>query len=59
MWQDPIVTEKRMCKDEYVRQFNDDADAIFEDLMKKQIMHLECVVSLSPRKVDGRKREAN
>ncbi|WP_275575081.1 hypothetical protein [Methylocucumis oryzae] len=33
MWQDPIVTETRSLRDEYARQFNYDADAIFEDLM--------------------------
>ncbi|MEI7869221.1 MAG: hypothetical protein WCI11_15135 [Candidatus Methylumidiphilus sp.] len=51
MWQDPIVAETRALRDEYARQFNYDADAIFEDLMAKQAMHPERVVSLSPRKV--------
>jgi hypothetical protein len=51
MWKDPIVTETRALRDEYARQFNYDADAIFEDLMAKQATHLERVVSLPPRKV--------
>jgi hypothetical protein len=51
MWKDPIVTETRTLRDEYARQFNYDADAIFEDLMAKQATHLERVVSLPPRKV--------
>jgi hypothetical protein len=51
MWKDPIVTETRAPRDEYARQFNYDADAIFEDLMAKQATHLERVVSLPPRKV--------
>ena len=51
MWKDPIVAETRAARDEYARQFNYDADAIFEDLMKKQAMHQERVVSLPPRKV--------
>ena len=51
MWQDPIVAETRALRDEYARQFNYDADAIFEDLMEKQAMHPERVVSLPPRKV--------
>jgi hypothetical protein len=51
MWKDPIVTETRVLRDEYARQFNYDADAIFEDLMAKQATHLERVVSLPPRKV--------
>ncbi|MCI5157198.1 MAG: hypothetical protein D3906_01950 [Candidatus Electrothrix sp. AUS1_2] len=50
MWKDPIVAETRAARDEYARQFNYDADAIFEDLMKKQAMHQERVVSLPPRK---------
>ncbi|MFO1433427.1 MAG: hypothetical protein U1F76_25575 [Candidatus Competibacteraceae bacterium] len=55
MWKDPIVAETRALRDEYARQFNYDADAIFEDLMKKQAMHPERVVSLPPRKVSSLK----
>ena len=51
MWKDPIVTETRALRDEYARQFNYNADAIFEDLIAKQATHLERVVSLPPRKV--------
>jgi len=51
MWQDPIVAETRTLRDEYARQFNYDVSAIFEDLMAKQSMHPERVVSLPPRKV--------
>ncbi len=51
MWRDPIVAETRALRDEYARQFNYDADAIFEDLMAKQATHPERVVSLPPRKV--------
>lgn len=43
MWTDPIVAETRSLRDEYARQFDYDADAIFEDLIKKQAMHLERV----------------
>lgn len=53
MWKDPIVAETRALRDEYARQFNYDADAIFADLMAKQAMHPERVVSLPPRKVAG------
>ncbi len=52
MWQDPIVAETRALRDEYASQFNYDSDAIFEDLMEKQAMHPERVVSLPPRKLD-------
>ncbi|MDS4028875.1 MAG: hypothetical protein RKO66_02220 [Candidatus Contendobacter sp.] len=51
MWKDPIVAETRALRDEYARQFNYDADAIFEDLIKKQAAHPERVVSLPPRKL--------
>lgn len=51
MWKDPIVAETRALRDEYARQFNYDADAIFEDLMKKQATHPERIVVLPPRKV--------
>jgi hypothetical protein len=53
MWQDPIVTETRKLRDEYSRQFNYNADAIFEDLMAKQAMHPERIVSLPPRKTNN------
>ncbi len=56
MWQDPIVTETRKLRDEYARQFNYNADAIFEDLMAKQAMHPERIVSLPPRKADNLNR---
>ncbi len=58
MWQDPIIAETRTLRDEYARQFNYDADAIFEDLMAKQAMHPERMVSLPPRKV-GNLKHAN
>jgi hypothetical protein len=51
MWKDPVVAETRALRDEYTRQFNYDTDAIYEDLIKKQAMHPERVVSLPPRKV--------
>ena len=50
MWKDPIVAETRALRDEYVRQFNYEVEAIFEDLMKKQAIHPERVVSFPPRK---------
>lgn len=50
MWKDPIVAETRAARDEYARQFNYNADAIFEDLIKKQAMHPERVVALPSRK---------
>ncbi|MFB1490327.1 MULTISPECIES: hypothetical protein [unclassified Thiocapsa] len=49
MWQDPIVAETRALRDEYASQFNDDIDAMFEDLMAKQAKHPELIVSFPPR----------
>jgi hypothetical protein len=51
MWQDPVVAETCALRDEYARQFNYDADAIFEDLTAKQALHPERMVSLPPRKI--------
>ena len=53
MWQDPIVAETRALRDEYVRQFNYDIDAIFADLVAKQATHPERLVSFPPRKPSG------
>ena len=56
MWKDPIIAETRAARDEYARQFNYNADAIFEDLIQKQAMHQERVVSLPPRKTKALKQ---
>jgi hypothetical protein len=50
MWQDPIVAETRALRDEYARRLNYDADAIYKDLLAKQGLHSERMVSLPPRK---------
>jgi hypothetical protein len=50
MWQDPIVAETRALRYEYARQFNYDIDAIFADLVAKQAMLPERLVSFPPRK---------
>ena len=50
MWQDPIVAETRALRDEYARQFNNDIDDIFKDLIAKQAAHPERVVAFPPRK---------
>ena len=59
MWKDPIVAETRILRDEYAREFNYDAEAIFEDLMAKQAGHPERVVSLPARRLDGLKGRAS
>jgi hypothetical protein len=36
MWQDPIVKETRELRKKYSSKFKHDADAIFEDILKRQ-----------------------
>ncbi len=45
MWKDPIVMETRELRKQYASKFNNDADLIFEDILKRQ-------------KASGRKRVA-
>ena len=35
-WKGPIVEEVRKVRDEHAARFNDDLDAIFQDLMRLQ-----------------------
>jgi len=36
MWQDPIVKETRTLREEYANQFAHNADAIFQDILRRQ-----------------------
>ena len=36
MWQDPIVAETRALREQYANKFNNDPDAIFQDILKRQ-----------------------
>lgn len=36
MWQDPNVKETRELRRQYASKFKHDADAIFEDILKRQ-----------------------
>jgi len=36
MWQDPIVKETRELRKQYASRFNNDPNAIFEDILKRQ-----------------------
>ena len=40
MWQDPIVAETRALRDEYARQFNYDAAAIYQRLFRLRFASL-------------------
>jgi hypothetical protein len=50
MWQDPIVKETRELREQYAARFKHDADAIFEDICKRQQKKNKKLVSFSPRK---------
>ena len=49
MRNDPIVEEVRRIRDEYVRQFNYDLDAIADDLRKKEQQHPDRLVAYPPK----------
>lgn len=50
MWKDPIVTETRQLREQYASQFAHDADAIFQDILRRQSMSGKKLVSFQPRK---------
>lgn len=50
MWKDPIVTETRQLREQYASQFAHNADAIFEDILRRQSMPGKKLVSFNPRK---------
>jgi hypothetical protein len=49
MWQDPVVAETRALREEYARQFDHDADAIFEDILRRQSAKEAQLVFFPPR----------
>lgn len=50
MWKDPIVTETRQLREEYASQFAHDADAIFQDILRRQSMPGKKLVTFQPRR---------
>jgi hypothetical protein len=50
MWKDPIVAETRELREEYANQFAHNADAIFQDILRRQSMPGRKLVSFQPRK---------
>ncbi len=50
MWRDPVVEETRKRREEYAAKFNHDADAIFEDIRKRQSQAGKKLVSFPARK---------
>ena len=50
MWQDPIVAETRLLREQYADQCGHDAGAIFEDILRRQIASGRELVSFQARK---------
>ena len=50
MWQDPIVTETRLLREQYANQFDHDAGAIFQDILRRQAASGRELVSFQARK---------
>ncbi len=50
MWKDPIVAETRQLREQYASQFAHNADAIFQDILRRQSMPGKKLVSFQPRK---------
>ena len=49
MWQDPIVAETRALREQYASQFGHDAEAIFQDILRRQAAPGKVLVSYPPR----------
>ncbi|APB34174.1 hypothetical protein GlitD10_1848 [Gloeomargarita lithophora Alchichica-D10] len=49
MWNDEIVEAVHRIRAEYAKSFNDDLDAIFADLRKKEAERGRRIVNLSPK----------
>jgi hypothetical protein len=58
MWQDPIVAETRALREQYASQFCHDADAIFQDILRRQSAPGKKPVSFPPRKPVSVQNEA-
>jgi len=50
MWQDPIVKETRSLREQYANQFGHNADAIFQDILRRQAASGKKLVSFAHRK---------
>ncbi len=58
MWQDPIVKETRELRRQYAAKFKNDADAIFEDILKRQEASKKKRVAFQGRKPKSNKKVA-
>ncbi|MCC9000585.1 MAG: hypothetical protein LM522_14025 [Candidatus Contendobacter sp.] len=58
MWQDPIVTETHALREQYANQFCHDADAIFQNILRRQNDPGKKLVSFPARKPISAQSEA-
>jgi len=50
MWEDPIVTETRLLREQYASQFGHNADTIFQDILRRQTESSRKLVLFKARK---------
>jgi hypothetical protein len=50
MWEDPVVKETRELRKQYASKFKNDADAIFDDIIKRQAASKQRRVNFPARK---------
>ena len=50
MWEDPIVKETRLLREQYAKQLNHDTNAIFQDILKRQTQPGKKLVRFPARK---------
>lgn len=55
MWQDPIVAEIHKFREEYAARFNNDMDAIFADIRKRQEQSSRPCFSFARPKLEAKK----
>jgi hypothetical protein len=58
MWQDPVVKETRELRKQYASRFNNDADEIFEDILKRQEASQRKRITFPARKPKSEKNVA-
>lgn len=55
MWDDPIVKETRAAREELLRRFNYDLDALCAHLQQQEAQSRKKAVTLEPRRPASRK----
>jgi len=58
MWEDPIVKKTRELRKEYASKFENDPDAVFEDILKRQEISKRKRISFPARKPKSEKNVA-